>query len=271
MPRSSVNRRSFVAESPWVRRVPKPHARVRLVCFPFAGGGASIYSRLADALPQSVEMIAVQLPGREDRSREQPPSSVPSLASAVSVALLPYADFPMAFYGHCAGALLAHEVAHEIRNRYGIRAVHLFAGAQGAPHLNRAARVRPLHSMSDSGMLFELANRGGLPDSVAANEDLVNMLVPLLRADFALWENYSFGEHPRLDIPITTLRDPEDPFCDAGAIAAWEEYTSDEFNSVLVRGGHYFITSCEQQVGNVISEMLVDTDSPLVSRKRRSA
>lgn len=93
---------SFTADSRWVRRVPREDARMRLICLPFAGGGASVYQRMAALLPSWVEILAVQYPGREDRSREDPPSSVAGLVTACAIALRPYTTMPYALYGHCA-------------------------------------------------------------------------------------------------------------------------------------------------------------------------
>src|SRR5689334_9345116 len=102
----------FTADSRWIRRAVRPRPSLRLVCLPFAGGGASVYQSLARRLPHSIEVLAIQLPGREERTREDPPASVPALAAACAVAVRPYLNVPYALYGHCAGALLAYEVAH---------------------------------------------------------------------------------------------------------------------------------------------------------------
>jgi len=245
---------AFVAESRWIRRVPRPGAGLRLVCLPFAGGGASVFQPLARLLPERVEVLVVQPPGREDRSREAPPGDVAALARAVAIALRPYGGVPYALYGHCAGALLAYEVAHEMGRRFGMWPQRLLAGAQGAPHLPPDGE--PLHRMDDRALLETVSARGGLPEAVAANPAFVEFLLPVLRADFALWERYEFRPRPPLPCPVTTVRGAEDTLVSPESAQAWREHTSGGWTDVTVPGGHYFITAVSEETARTFAEAL---------------
>ncbi|GAA1551471.1 alpha/beta fold hydrolase [Dactylosporangium maewongense] len=229
---------TFTADSQWVRRVPREGARLRLVCLPFAGGGASVYQGMAALLPSWIEVLAVQPPGHEDRSREPLPASIPGLVTACAIALRPYTTMPYALYGHCAGALLAHEVAHEMGRRFGTWPQRLIAAEQPAPQA--PPPPAPLHLRSDEDLLASIRDRGGLPEAVAGNAQLLEFLLPVLRHDFALWENYRHRPRPPLPVPITTVRGTTGSV-DETALAGWAEQTTAGRTGVTVEGGHYFI------------------------------
>jgi len=231
----------FTADSRWVRRAVRPKPRLRLICLPFAGGGASIYQKLPELLPPSIEVVALQLPGREDRTREEPPRSMSALVTACAVAMRPYRGVPYAFYGHCAGALLAYELAHEVHTRFGTWPSMLVAGAQPAPHLHTPAT--PLHELPDDLLLEVIRERGGLPEAVTRNPGLVEVLLPLLRADFTLWEQYTPRSRAPLPCPVLTVRGRDDRLVDAAATQPWAEYSTAGWAELFVEGGHYFVAA----------------------------
>lgn len=244
---------SFTADSRWVRRVPRPGARLRLVCLPFAGGGASVFQRMGALLPPWVEMLTVQLPGREDRSREDPPTSIAGLVTACAIALRPYTTMPYALYGHCAGGLLAFELAHEMGRRFGTWPQRLIVGEQPAPQAPPPAE--PLHRLPDKQILATVRERGGLPDAVARNTELLEFLLPVLRSDFKLWENYRYRPRPPLPVPFTTVRG-RNGAVDETALAGWAEQTSAGRTGVTVEGGHYFVVGLTAAAARQIGAQL---------------
>ena len=257
-PRERAERRSaaaFTIDSPWIRRAPRPSPRMRLVCVPYAGGGASVYRGLPDLLPDSIEVLALQLPGREDRSREDMPTDVRRMAKACAVALRPYLGTPFAFYGHCAGALLANEIAHEVGRRYGVWPTRLVAGAQPAPH--RPVGRRTLPQRPDDGLLDVVADRGGLPSALFRRPELVDMFLRLLRSDFTLWETYRYDSPGQLPCPVTTVRGREDELVDASQTAPWAEHTSAGWDELQVAGGHYFVTGLDTTDAGALARALL--------------
>jgi medium-chain acyl-[acyl-carrier-protein] hydrolase len=250
----------FTADSRWIRRASRSRPRLRLICLPFAGGGASIYQRLPGLLPPSIEVIALQLPGREDRTREDPPGDLSALTAAAAVALRPYLHVPFAFYGHCAGALLGYEVAHEIGARFGKWPSMLVAAAQPAPRLPTTSA--PLHRLPDARLLEVVGDRGGLPPAVARRPDLVEMLLPLLRSDFTLWERYTAQPRGRMPCPVLTVRGRDDLLVDATVTEPWAEESSVGWRELLVDGGHYFINGLGRADADAIGRaLLVSVDS----------
>lgn len=233
----------FTADSRWIRRAARTNPRMRLVCLPFAGGGASVYHRLPELLPPSIEVLALQLPGREDRTRESPPGDIAGLARACAVALGPYLNTPFALYGHCAGALLAYEVAHEIAQRFTVWPSLLVAGAQPAPHLS--VTRAPLHELPDEALVDTIRQRGGIPDAVLRRPELLDVLLPLLRSDFTLWEQYLPSSRPPLPCPVLALRGRDDDLVTAEDALAWGQHTTAGCAEQIVDGGHYFINGLE--------------------------
>src|SRR5262249_13687929 len=112
---------------------PRPQADIRLFCFPYAGGGASVFRGWADGLPASVEVCPVQLPGRGTRFREPAFTRLPPLIEALAESLRPHLDRPFAFFGHSLGALVAFELARYLHQHQGREPVRLFVSGCGGP------------------------------------------------------------------------------------------------------------------------------------------
>ncbi|HEX2093650.1 MAG TPA: thioesterase domain-containing protein, partial [Longimicrobiaceae bacterium] len=179
------------ALDPWVVRRPlNPHTRLRLFCFPYAGGGASIFRTWSQSLPPEVDVCPVQLPGRESRLREPPFDRLLPLVRTLADVLAPYMDLPFALYGYSNGALMSFELARELRRR-GMRGpVHLFVAACPAPHL--PDKDPPIHALPDVELIREIRRLNGTPEEILQNEELMTLLIPLLRADSAIHETYVY-------------------------------------------------------------------------------
>ncbi|MFF6873327.1 thioesterase domain-containing protein [Streptomyces sp. NPDC007910] len=257
---------AFTAESPWVRRAARPgRPRLRLLCFPYAGMGASLYRSWPGLLPEDVEVVAVQPPGREDRARDPlPAGGVGPLARACALALRPYTTVPYAVYGHCAGAVLGAETARELVRRGAEPPRLLIAAGHRAPHL--PATGRPLHALPDEGFLDGVRALGGIPDRLLANAAFMEFLLPLLRADFALWEGYRGDpDAAPLPFPVLPVRGDADTVVTEAEAAAWGERTTAPPRDVVhVPGGHYFVNDMTPEaVAAVVSAL--ETARPLAS------
>jgi medium-chain acyl-[acyl-carrier-protein] hydrolase len=231
----------------WIaRRAPAPAARLRLFCFPYAGGGASIYRGWQQSLPAEVDVCPVQLPGRESRIAEPPFDRIAPLAGALADALAPHMDVPFAFYGYSNGALIGFELARELRRRGMRMPEHLFAAACPAPHL--PDRDPPIHALPDDELVAEIRRLNGTPEEVLRSEELMRLLIPLLRADAAIHETYVHEPEEPLDVPITAIGGTDDPKADRGEMEAWREHTRAAFALRMVPGDHFFIHSAPSVV-----------------------
>ncbi|MCP3804557.1 alpha/beta fold hydrolase [Allokutzneria sp. A3M-2-11 16] len=245
-------------ESPFVRRARRPNRRVRLFCFPHAGAGASSFADWPSMLPPEVELIAVQLPGREDRVGESPFLRMEITVRTVGLALRPYLQGPCAFFGHSGGALLAFELARALRKR-GMEPNHLFLSGQPAPDL--PAVVPNIHGLPDEDFRKALHLLGGMSADVVNDDELMKVLLPSLRADFTLWETYRYQAQPKLSAPITALGGDADDRAPISTLEAWREHTTGAFASRVFPGGHFYLNDVGVDLTETIGSALLRRES----------
>ena len=181
---------STPARSPWLLNpAPKPGARLRLYCFPYAGAGASALHAWAKTLPREIEPLLVQLPGRESRLREAPFENMPALLDALAGALLPALRAPYALFGYSLGALVAFEFARRLQQQSAPAPLRLLAAARRAPHLPNPDP--PISQLPAEDFAAAVQRRyNGIPQVIWENPELLGLFLPTLRADIALGENY---------------------------------------------------------------------------------
>lgn len=242
--------------NPWISTFLKGNApaRFRLFCFPFAGGGAAFYRTWPNNLPDGVEVSAIRPPGRETRLREQPHARLSSLVEAAAEALAPTLDLPYAFFGHSMGGLLAYELARHFRARAFPPPARLFISGYRAPH--RPAHHPPVHQADAPVILKRLRNLNGTPAAFFDNEELVEMMLPGIRADFSVLETYVFRADEPLDCPISAFGGYQDSEASEADVNAWHSYTSESFTLRMIPGGHFFVISHQDEVLRAVSEDL---------------
>jgi len=225
-------------ENPWIRRARRPGARMRLLCFPHAGAGASAFAEWPALLPHDIELLAVQLPGREGRVGENPVANTGALVRSLGQAIRPYLSLPIAFFGHSGGALLAFEVARALRQRTEV--AWLFLSGHAAPHLPPR---EPLHVLDDARFEQEITELGGFSDAVMADTRFRRLLLRAVRDDFTLWETHAFAPSQPLKTPITAFGGEDDPRATLDGMRAWAEQTTGPFRLRAFAGGHFFVIS----------------------------
>jgi medium-chain acyl-[acyl-carrier-protein] hydrolase len=215
----------------------KPSPRIRLFCFPYAGSGASVFNSWPARLPSGIELRGVPLPGRETRWREKLPTDLPELARLL-IEELEWPDEPFAFFGHSMGALIAFEMALALRARLQREPIHLFVSGCRAPHLRD--RFGLLCQRSDARLAVELRHLGGTSEEVFKNPELLQLLLPIFRADLALCAGYLCRGIAPLDCPITVFGALDDPRANRRELAAWRRYTASAFSLRWYSGRHFF-------------------------------
>lgn len=230
-------------------RIVNRRARVRLFCLPFAGGSAITYRSWPRALPDWVDVCPVELPGRGTRFGDDMITSMKELVEDLLVAILPMADLPVALFGHSMGARVAREVARIL----GPRVVHVFASASPAAHVP-VRRTRS--TLSDQEIVDELRRLGGTNAEIFAQQELLELLLPVVRADFAVLDGYVGSRSTPLDCPITAFAGKGDPEVTLEAAKAWAEHTRGPFNVVEVDGGHFFLEAQQSIVLRTVVERL---------------
>jgi medium-chain acyl-[acyl-carrier-protein] hydrolase len=227
---------------------------MRLFCFAYAGGGASIFSSWSKYLPNFVEICAVELPGREALFREPPFTRLPPLIEAILRSISEVLDLPFALFGHSMGALLAFELARGLRHRHLTEPATLFISGHRAPHLPDPHP--PVADLPDLELIAELQRLQGTPPEALENKELMLLLLPLLRADFAICENYHYQAESPLECPIVAFGGVDDTEIEQAEILAWREHTNNVFRVQMMLGNHFFIHSAKKSMLNVLSKEL---------------
>jgi medium-chain acyl-[acyl-carrier-protein] hydrolase len=236
----------------------------RLFCFTYAGGGPSIFNGWADLLPADVEPCFVQLPGREARMLELPFTSMPAAADAVADALRPYLDVPFAFFGHSLGGIMSFEVARRLRAG-GERAPELLVvSACRAPQLPPGSK--PIHALPDEQFVQALREMKGTPHEVLANPRLLELVLPTVRADLAVFETYRYEPEEPLTSPISVLGGREDTIVTRREQLPWSRQTRSVCFFRAFPGDHFFLLGVRELVVRAIAQ-----DLARVERRRVAA
>jgi len=222
---------------------PNPQASLRLFCFPYAGGSSLIFRTWANSLPKSVEVCPVELPGRGTQMKSSLFTRMEPLVDAIAPIILPYLDKPFAFFGHSMGGLLSFELAQNLRKEHGKKPVQLFVSASRAPQI--ASPKAPIHALPETKFKEELRRLNGTPASVLENTELMQLLTPILRADFAVLETYVYAQEPPLECPITAFGGLEDQEVSLQELEGWRSQTQNSFQLQMFSGDHFFIHSVQ--------------------------
>lgn len=244
---------------------PKPTASLRMFCFPFAGGGAQSFRAWPDAVPSSVEVCPVQLPGRESRMKEPAFSSVQAMLDPLAAAIKPSLDKPFAFFGHSMGAIIAFELARKLRRDYNLLPEALIVSARVAPHV--PIPRPPINNLPSDDFLKALKGLKGTPKEVLENKALMEVVTPLLRADLAVHEEYRYSEETPLDCPILAFGGLQDTEANRQSIGAWQAHTTRSFLRRMLPGDHFFIVTAQTLFLRTLSQELY----PIARKANHSA
>jgi medium-chain acyl-[acyl-carrier-protein] hydrolase len=236
------------------RRAARP--RLRLYCLPYAGRGASMYSTWIGAFGPEVEVCPLQLPGRETRLRERSFHEMQELVASVARSIEPELDVPYAVFGHSMGALVSFELARHVVERGRPGPAVVFTSAAGAPPTPRARE--DLHLASDEELVRKLRELKGTPEAVLENAELLEILLPIFRADLAVVETYACDEHATIEAPLVAFGGDEDDEAPFDSLLRWRDRTRGAFGLRMFRGGHYFVHSARDAVVGAVTHELAN-------------
>jgi medium-chain acyl-[acyl-carrier-protein] hydrolase len=241
--------------SAWVKReAGRRLPRLRLLCFPFAGGVAGTYRSWGAALPPWVEVCPVELPGRGARIREPLFERLDALVSELTTAIAPLLDVPFAFYGHSLGAFVAFEASRELRSRGLPDPLLLAVAAARAPRQTVAwSRLRQLE---DGPFADALLAMGGIDRTVLDTPELRDLVLPMVRADWTLIETREYREAPPLACPILALRGADDRQVQRSDLIGWGAETRADFEISHVPGPHLFVNDPTPELFALLSRHL---------------
>lgn len=238
-----------LATGRWLRRaLPRPHATVRLLCCPHAGGSATFFRTWGRLLPASVEVLAVQYPGRLDRLNEPCVEDLHQLADAVVEALARQPPLPIAVFGHSMGAAVAYETVRRLEAR-GDEVRGLVVSSHPAPG---GAGASAAGGLSDDELRHELRRLGATPSMVIDDPELAALVLRSMRADYRAVASYRPRPGPSLACPVAAMVGDADPDVDASGMAAWAAVTNGPLTVRELPGDHFYLTP---EVSAVLDEL----------------
>jgi surfactin synthase thioesterase subunit len=229
---------SAVPLARWFAAAPRPSALAMLFCLPYAGAGTVVFHGWAAALGPDVDVQPVVLPGRQTRIAEPPGIDVAALAGALAAR----ADRPYAIYGHSLGGRLGFEAVRELRRRGGPLPLRLYVGGCRPPDL--AGQPDPYAGISRLGeeeLVARLARLGGMPEELLAEPELLDLVLPAVRADLAWLDGYRYRPEPPLPVPIVAFAGDADPVVMPDDMRGWARHTSAGFSLRTEPGDHFFL------------------------------
>lgn len=245
--------------SPWLVRYGVDNTapvRMRLFCFYYAGGTASIFRNWQEALPEGVEVLAVQLPGREYRLAEPLLTNAREIASELAEILPPLLNKPYVFFGHSMGVLIGFDVIRILRARGMRQPELLIASGRNAPQFRW--RDAGLQLLPDEEFIAAVRDYNGTPEALLANESLRDLWLPRLRADLTISATYEYVEQRPLECPIVVLVGEEDSLVSEAGLQGWLTETTAGVRYFRYPGNHFFLHSAERLVLAKVHAELMD-------------
>jgi medium-chain acyl-[acyl-carrier-protein] hydrolase len=256
-------------ENSWFSLSPNPQVRLRLFCFPNAGGGIATLHNWFRRLPPEIQLCPVQLPARENRRMEAPFTRIGPLVRAIADVMPTEMEVPFALLGHSFGTLIAFELARELRRRNRPGPLRLIVSARRAPQVPDAAPH--IHQLSEERFLAALRGHyGAVPDAILAEPELLRIFLPVLRADMEILETYTYTPEGPLTCPISAFGGLDDPTVGQPGLAAWAECTSSTFTLRMFPGDHFFPRNIRPGFLAAIAEDLLDSLPRLTTEQSSS-
>ncbi|MFI6339613.1 thioesterase II family protein [Streptomyces sp. NPDC050535] len=237
----------------WIRRFRDDDGcETKLVCFPHAGGWASAYRTWPLGLPSDIGVLAVRYPGREDRMGDPFPSGLEALADDIADALGELTPHRLALFGHSMGASVAHEVALRLQERGEPPAALCVSGR------------RPTHELDgqrkffgpDEKLVADIVRADASRAPVFADPEMRELVLPAVRADCRLVDDYPGGPRPPLDCPVYGYTGDRDPEVTVERMRGWADLTRDAFRLRVLPGGHFYLRDEETALLADIGEVL---------------
>jgi surfactin synthase thioesterase subunit len=223
-----------------------------LVCLPFAGSGAGFYRAWTEVSGQDIKVLPVQLPGREELFLDEPFTDAIEAAGhlAPQVAELT-AELPaFGLFGHSLGAVLCYEIARELQRLGHPGLTHLYVSGSPGPWNGRDSRATGLN---DDEFVERVQEFAGYRHAAFDNPDLRELLLPVLRADVAMHENYKPSSNEPLTVSVTSLRGEDDALVSREHAQQWREITKAEFRYVELPGGHMYLADSAEALLRIVA------------------
>jgi pyochelin biosynthetic protein PchC len=228
----------------WFRRFDqRAGATWRLICLPHAGGNAEFFRSWAGALPPSAELLAVQYPGRLDRTGDPQPASLAALAQEIAAASAALSELPTVIFGHSLGAAIASEVTRLLDGQQRAPAGLVVSGREAPSRTQQAALA-----LDDEALLAELRRLSGTDERVFAWPELLALVLATLRSDYQLEQGYRPAAGPPVRCPVLAAVGHSDSDVSPVDAGAWAEFTTGRFELLVLPGDHFYLVGQRDEV-----------------------
>lgn len=234
---------------------PNPQSRMRLFCFPYAGGTAAVFRNWVQYLPPEIELCAIQYAGRGGRLAEPLGEDVVAVMNAVYQDLQSLLKKPFAFFGHSMGALVSYEFARRLQREQQPEPFQLFVSGCIAPH--EKLTTEPTHNLPEPEFIAELRRLQGTPGEVLDNTELMQLMMPIIRADFKASQTYKHVPGPPLESPIHAFGGLKDESVPREKVETWSEHTRSSFRAQMLPGDHFFLNTSQSLLTRIIAQELI--------------
>lgn len=234
---------------------PNPQSRMRLFCFPYAGGTAAVFRNWPQYFRSEIEVCAIQYPGRGSRRAEPLSDDVVDLMNGIYQDLQPFLKKPFAFFGHSMGALVSYEFARRLQREKQPEPFQLFISGCMAPHVRIIDE--PTYNLPEPELIAELRNLQGTPGEVLDNAELMRLMMPIIRADFKASQTYKYIPGPPLECSLRAFGGIEDEKVSREKVEMWSEHTRGSFRAQMLPGDHFFINTSQSLLTRIIAQELL--------------
>ncbi len=229
---AAANNRAFV------RKQERPHAKLQLFCFTFAGSSAQVFHGWSDYAPDWLEVSGFELPGHGPRMHEKALDAHPEAAVSIADTLEGKLDRPYAIFGHCLGAALGYEATRILRSRGAPQPVHFFACGARGPHYG--IPIADVESMEDDEFIQHLSETYAAPTEFLNHPEMRPLFLPMVRADARMTQNYRYTPGRPMDYEITAIAGEEDPYVQLEHLEGWRLHTTSKVTTRFYPGDHFF-------------------------------
>ena len=251
-----LSQSDVLRQSSWFS-VPRPvkQPKLRLFCFSYAGGNASTYRDWHKQLPADVEVCSIQLPGRGARFKETAYTDLDTLLDVLIEEVRPYTDLPYVLFGHSMGAQVAFELSRKLRDAGLSQPSCLIVSGRSAPQSKKITKP-PIYKLPESEFREEIRRLNGTPSEALNNPELMDIVSPILRADFQLIETWNYQPSDPIDIPVLALGGIKDSQVSMDDLEQWRQVTCGPFYLELFSGDHFFINQVKAPLLKTIRQAI---------------
>ena len=228
-----------------------PSQKINLISIPYAGGNGYSFNGWKPYLPDTLELVTIELPGRGKRVFEKLLLDIDDMVDDLYDQLQPWLQEDYLLYGHSMGGTLGNLLLHKLQEENQRLPLHaLFTGC-AAPKLKKYDR--PLHRMNDADFIQALKDLGGFPDEILASDELMAFLLPIIRADMTALERNQYQEMSKYTVPLTVIAGTEEKITEE-QLEAWQEETDQVVETLRYPGNHFFILRYYQDLAALMQQ-----------------